>query len=109
MVFTVLALSQLGHALAVRSERESLFSQGVRSNLPLLLAVLFTLALQLAIVYLPAGNAVFKTVPLDAVELGLCLLMSSLVFFAVQAEKWLIRRGRLYAEPAWPAAETSRD
>ena len=28
MVFTVLTLSQLGHVLAIRSERESLFSQG---------------------------------------------------------------------------------
>ena len=56
MVFTVLTLSQLGHALAVRSERESLFSQGVRSNVPLLLAVLLTLALQLAIIYLPASQ-----------------------------------------------------
>ena len=34
MVFTVLALSQLGHVLAIRSERESLFSLGVFSNLP---------------------------------------------------------------------------
>jgi P-type Ca2+ transporter type 2C len=96
MVFTVLTLSQLGHALAVRSERESLFSQGASSNAPLLLTVLFTLALQFAIIYLPLGNAVFKTVPLDAIELGVCLLMSSVVFFAVEGEKWLIRRGRLY-------------
>ena len=108
MVFTVLTLSQLGHALAVRSERESLFSQGVRSNAPLLLAVLFTLALQLAIIYLPIGNAVFKTVPLDAVELGVCLLMSSVVFFAVEGEKWLIRRGRLYGERPLPAPQGTR-
>jgi Ca2+-transporting ATPase len=100
MVFSVLTLSQLGHVLAVRSERESLISQGVRSNAPLLLAVLLTLALQLAIVYLPVLNAVFKTAPLDAVELIVCLLMSSVVFFAVEGEKWLIRRGRLYGEPA---------
>ena len=35
MTFTVLALSQLGHVLAVRSERESLFQQGLFSNRPL--------------------------------------------------------------------------
>jgi Ca2+-transporting ATPase len=100
MVFSVLTLSQLGHALAVRSERESLLSQGVRSNVPLLLAVVLTLALQLAIVYLPVLNTVFKTAPLDAIELIVCLLMSSVVFLAVEGEKWLIRRGRLYGEPA---------
>jgi P-type Ca2+ transporter type 2C len=32
MVFTTLALLQLGHALAVRSERESFFTLGARSN-----------------------------------------------------------------------------
>jgi multiple antibiotic resistance protein len=32
MVFTALALLQLGHALAVRSERESFFTLGVWSN-----------------------------------------------------------------------------
>jgi hypothetical protein len=26
--------------------------------------------------------------------------MSSVVFFAVEAEKWLVRSGRLYGEPA---------
>ena len=84
----------------MRSERESLFSQGLRSNSPLLLAVLLTLALQLAIVYVPVLNAIFKTAPLDAGELVVCLLMSGVVFVAVEMEKWLIRRGRLYGEPA---------
>jgi len=100
MVFTVLTLSQLGHVLAVRSERESLFSQGVRSNTPLWLAVVLTVALQLAVIYVPVLNPLFRTEPLDAVELTVCLAMSTVVFFAVEGEKWLVRRGRLYGEPA---------
>ena len=48
MVFTVLTLSQMAHLLAIRSERESLFSLGLASNLPLLAAVVLTLVLQLA-------------------------------------------------------------
>jgi Ca2+-transporting ATPase len=39
IVFTTLALLQLGHALAVRSERESFFTLGARSNPFLLGAV----------------------------------------------------------------------
>ena len=39
MVFTVLTLSQLGHVLAIRSERESLFTQGVLSNRMLVIAL----------------------------------------------------------------------
>jgi Ca2+-transporting ATPase len=77
-----------------------LFTQGLRGNLPLLAAVLFTVALQLAIIYLPALNALFKTEALAAAELGFCVAMSAVVFFAVEAEKWLVRRGRLYHEPA---------
>jgi Ca2+-transporting ATPase len=51
MVFTVLCLSQMGHVLAVRSEQDSFFKQGALSNKPLLVAVLLTLALQMATIY----------------------------------------------------------
>ncbi len=100
MVFTVLCLSQLGHALAIRSERDSIFAIGFRSNPPLLASVALTLGLQLATIYLPAANAVFKTAPLSAAELAICLLASTLVFFAVEAEKWATRRGWLYRNGA---------
>jgi CBS domain-containing protein len=53
MVFTTLALLQLGHALAVRSERESFFSLGAWSNPFLLGAVVGAVAVQLAILYVP--------------------------------------------------------
>ena len=97
MVFTVLALSQMGHVLAIRSERDSFFQQGAFSNLPLLGAVLLTAVLQLTIIYLPWAAAVFKTTPLTAGELVLCLLLSAVVFVAVEVEKMLFRRGLLYA------------
>ncbi len=97
VVFTVLTLSQLFHSLEARSERESLFRIGLTSNLPMLGAVLLTVALQLAVIYTPALNAVFKTQPLPLSDLLLCFALSSLVMFAVEIEKWLIRRGRLYA------------
>jgi Ca2+-transporting ATPase len=99
MAFTVLTLTQLAHVMAIRSERDSLFRQGLTSNLPLLGAVVFTFALQMAVIYVPFLNAALSTHPLTAVELSLCLGLSSVVFFAVEAEKWLVRRGRLYADP----------
>jgi len=92
MVFTVLCLSQMGHVLAIRSERESLFSQGLLSNKPLLGAFALTFALQMATIYVPALNPVFKTEPLTAIELGLTLAMSSVVFIAVEVEKLVLRR-----------------
>ncbi len=96
MVFTVLTLSQLGHVLAIRSERESLFSFGVLSNRLLIGALLFTFALQMAVLYVPGLNPIFKTEPLSLGELAACLVLSSVVFVGVEIEKWLVRRGWLY-------------
>jgi Ca2+-transporting ATPase len=97
MVFTVLTLSQLGHVLAIRSERESLFTQGVLSNRLLVGALVLTFALQMAVLYVPSLNPIFKTEPLGLDELALCLALSSVVFIGVEIEKWLVRRGWIYA------------
>jgi len=99
MVFTVLALTQLGHVLAIRSERESLVQQGLWSNPALFATVLFTILLQLATIYVPSLNPIFKTEPLSAVELVFSLAVSAVVFVAVELEKWMVRRGWLYASP----------
>lgn len=93
MVFTVLCLTQLGHVLAIRSEKESLFRMGLFSNKYLLLAVVLTFLLQMATVYLPVLNHLFKTEPLSVNELFMALALSSVVFFAVELEK-LIKRKR---------------
>lgn len=91
MVFTVLCFSQMGHSLAIRSERDSLFTLGLFSNIYLLGAILLTVFLQLAVIYWPVLNPIFKTQPIGIYELGICLLLSSVVFIAVEIEK-LIKR-----------------
>ena len=92
MVFTVLSLSQMGHVLAIRAERESLFKQGLFSNKPLLGAVLLTFVLQMGTIYIPVLNPIFKTAPLTAGELLITLALSSVVFIAVEIEKWWFRK-----------------
>ena len=89
MVFTVLSLSQLGHVLAIRSDRVFLYKQGLFSNLPMLGAILLTFLLQLAVIYLPFANSVLKTQPLTFNELVICLAVSAIVFHAVELEKWI--------------------
>ncbi len=96
MVFTVLTLSQMGHVLAIRSERDSLFTLGLSGNVPLLGAVLLTFALQMAILYVPSLQMVFRTAPLSAEELLICFGLSTVVFVSVEIEKWLFRRGWIY-------------
>ncbi len=91
-VFTVLCFSQMGHVMAIRSERFFLFRQGLFTNPALLGSVALTFVLQLAIIYVPALQGVFKTEPLTWQELGACILVSLIVFHAVEVEK-LVRRG----------------
>jgi Ca2+-transporting ATPase len=100
MVFTVLCLSQMGHALAVRSDRQSLFGLGLWSNKPLLGAVVLTFALQMATIYVPFLQPVFKTEALSLADLGIALATSTVVFWAVEIEKTFKRRRDARAELA---------
>jgi Ca2+-transporting ATPase len=92
MVFISLALLQLGHALAVRSERESLWALGLLTNRPLLWAVLVTFSLQIIIVYWPPAQQLLKTEALSAFELAIVLVSSTGAFWAVELEKAVRRR-----------------
>jgi Ca2+-transporting ATPase len=89
MVFTVLSFSQLGNALAIRSNKESIFKLGFWSNKPLLLSIILTVLLQLAIIYVPFLQQIFRTQSLSLQELILCIALSSIVFWAIEIEKWL--------------------
>ena len=96
MVFTVLCLSQLGHVMAIRSERNSVFT--LPNNRFLTWTVIGSIALQLATIYLPFLQPIFRTEALSALELGICFGVSALPFVAVELEKWTVRRFGLYGE-----------
>ncbi len=91
MVFTVLSLSQLGHVMAIRGD-EFIYKKGLLGNKPLIGAVLFTFLLQLVIIYTPFANEVLKTSPLSLEDLIICIVLSAVVFHAVEAEKWVRKR-----------------
>jgi len=92
MLFTTLTLSQMAHVLAIRSDRKSLFQLGLLSNPLLLAAVTLTVTLQLGVAYLPFLQRVFGTTSLTARDLGLSILLSAVIFGAVELEKWIARR-----------------
>ncbi|MCF6291609.1 MAG: cation-translocating P-type ATPase, partial [Desulfobacterales bacterium] len=96
MVFTVLCLSQFGNSLAIRSDRDSLFKQGLLSNPFLFWAVLISVGLQLAIIYVPVLQSIFHTQALGPTELLIALGLSTLVFWGVELEKLLVRRGWIH-------------
>ena len=92
MVFTVLSLSQLGHALAIRSERTFLYKQGIFTNMPLLTIVLLTFLLQLGVIYIPFLNDIIHTQSLSFTELCICIGVSAILFHAIEFEKWVKKR-----------------
>jgi len=93
MVFTVLTLAQMAHVVAIRSESEPIWRLGLGSNKPLLFAVLLTFLLQMATIYVPVLNPIFKTAPLGLADLSICLGAAMVVYVAVELEKaWRRRR-----------------
>lgn len=95
IVFNVLCLSQMGHVLAIRSEKQSLFSIGIFSNKPLIGAVMIALLLQFVITYTPFLQPIFQTESLSLYEFVIVGAASCLVFVAVEIEKIVSRmRGR---------------
>jgi Ca2+-transporting ATPase len=92
MVFTTLTLAQMGNALAIRANRDSLFTIGLFSNRLMIVAVVATFVLQLAVIYVPALQSVFKTEALSVRNLLISLGGSTVVFVVVEAYKWILRR-----------------
>jgi Ca2+-transporting ATPase len=95
MVFTVIVWGQLTTALAVRSEKQSLFRLGLFTNKAMLGAVAAGVALQLAVIYVPSLNPIFKTAPLTAGELLLCTVLSFVPLIAIEMEKFAKKEKRL--------------
>ena len=89
MAFTALALSQLVHAFNNRSTRKSLFQLGVFGNKILVLAVLFSVGLQIMAVQTLWGNFIFKTQPLSSYHWLLVISVSLIPFVIVEAKKQL--------------------
>jgi Ca2+-transporting ATPase len=86
LAFHTLVLFQLFDVFCIRSDEASA-ARGLFSNRWLWLSVLFALLLQALVLYVPALQKAFSTVPLDAADWLLCTLVASSVFFAREALK----------------------
>jgi Ca2+-transporting ATPase len=92
VVFTTLAFAQVSQALASRSSKESLFKIGLLSNPTLAGMALLVVALQLAVLYIPALSAFFNLLPLSALDLGIAAGAGALVLVAMEVEKKVTSR-----------------
>ncbi len=77
MVFTVTVFYELFFVFNCRSEKHSVFKTGIFGNKKLLIAVILSIALQVSVIYLPALQVVFKTVPLNLQEWLIIILLSA--------------------------------
>jgi Ca2+-transporting ATPase len=91
MIFTILTFSQLGHALAIRSLRDSIFSIGIFSNKAMNGAIFLTFALQLFVLFTPV-RTIFGLTLLSIPDFVITVLLSTIVFWAVEIEKLAGRR-----------------
>ncbi|MBH0183169.1 MAG: hypothetical protein HP490_16240 [Nitrospira sp.] len=87
VAFTLLVIVQLVHAFNCRSDRWSLFQVGVATNRPLLLAVLLSVAIQAAVLTLPAAAPIFKVAPLLIDDWVLMSAAGLLPFVIMEAVK----------------------
>jgi magnesium-transporting ATPase (P-type) len=93
VAFTVLALGQIFHVMAIHAgDRVSFFKVWFNHNPLLLGAVLSTFLLQLMVIYVPLLQATFETRPLGGGEFLAATGLASVILFAVEIEKYFRRR-----------------
>jgi Ca2+-transporting ATPase len=85
--FSALAILEMYHVFNCRSENRSIFSIGIFSNVYLLLSVVFTVLLQLMVIYNPILQKIFYTVPLSGLELFYLFALSSLPLWFMEIKK----------------------
>lgn len=68
VAFATLTISELLRAFTARSERISVFKLGFFSNKTMNLAVIFSIVMVLAVIYVPFLQIIFDTVPLAAID-----------------------------------------
>jgi Ca2+-transporting ATPase len=92
LLFTTLIFAQIVLALEVRSERQSLFTIGFFSNMPMVWAFVSTLVLQMLVIYVPFLQNIFDTQPLPLRDLAVAFGASLFVLVFVEIWKIFMRR-----------------
>ncbi len=93
IAFTVLAFTQMFEVMAIHAgDRSSFFRTGFKGNRLLFWAVISTFILQLIVVFVPFVQDLFDTSALTLTQIILAFGAGSVVLFAVELEKAVIRR-----------------
>ena len=94
LAVNALVMGQVFYLLNTRSFSAPAWTlSGLTGNKVVLIAIAAIIGLQLLLTYAPFMNTLFSTVPLDAWDWLMCLLVGLAVFVLVELEKALQRRG----------------
>ena len=92
ITFAGIVSCQVGTALAARTDRASLFTIGVVSNLRLLGGIGFELVLTATVIYVPALQGVFATASVRPGQLAVIAPSPVVVWGADEIARWVRRR-----------------
>lgn len=94
--FIVLSCSQLFHSFNCRSMTESLFKIGIFTNKKLIMATGISFLLQVAVVYVPFFQKIFKTENLSMFDWLLVIIISSFPLWAMEiVKKWTAKSQKM--------------
>ena len=87
MAFMTLSLTQIAHSFNLKQFKKSVFRKDTLHNKTLIFGCLSTLALSIAIIYIPSVNTAFNTEPLSFANLAYTLLLSFAIIPVVEISK----------------------
>ncbi len=97
MAFVTMAFSQIVHSFNTRSLDQSLFSIGIGTNRPLLIAGGFSIIMQLVVIFIPFLRGIFETVMLRPFDWGVVLGLSIIPLVVAEFSKAIYRLGKKQA------------
>jgi Ca2+-transporting ATPase len=92
MLFSTLVLTQLLHAFTFRSESATVWHPRSLANKWLVMGLIGSMALQVAVVYLPAFERIFQTAPLSGTHWIAVVAASLLAVAVIDGSKLLARK-----------------
>ncbi len=92
MVFAGIVLAQMGNLLGCQTNRTSVLDVGIFKNRWILRGIAFSVAVMLAIIYIPPLQDIFGTTALGLIEWLYLLTFVPIMFLAEELRKYMVRR-----------------
>ena len=93
-LFTSIVLMELANAVSARSLKYTVFKVGVFKNKFLWVAILSSLAMQLAVLYIPGVQGLFDVTYPDAFDWIVAITSTLIVFFSIETGKYIASKRR---------------